>query len=85
MDFFTHFIIAVLFGNLFLKELSYEYIVFIGFIAIFPDLDIFIEPLKKVWHTYYILHRGASHSYITGIFIAGITGGLFSLLTGLSK
>ena len=82
MDFFTHFLIAVLVGNLLIKELNFQYIVFIGIMAIFPDLDIFIEPLKKFWHTYYILHRGASHSYFTGIFISAFAALLFSLFTG---
>ncbi len=82
MDFFTHFLVAVLVGNLLIKELNFQYVIFIGILAIFPDLDIFIEPLKKVWHTYYILHRGASHSYFTGIFISAIAAGIFSIITG---
>ncbi|MFX1479742.1 MAG: metal-dependent hydrolase [Promethearchaeota archaeon] len=82
MDFFTHFLIAVLVGNLLLKELNFSYIVFIGIMAIFPDLDIFVEPLKRIWHTYYILHRGASHSYFAGIFISAIAAAIFSFFTG---
>ena len=81
MDVFTHFVFGTLMYVLFLKEVTFEYIYLAMFFAILPDLDIFITPLKRIFKSNYLEHRGGSHSYIIGIIISIIVGIIYSLLT----
>jgi len=81
MDFFTHLVVGALTYILLLKEVTFEYIVLAMFFAILPDLDIFIMPLKKIFKSNYLEHRGGSHSYITGVIISFIASVIISILT----
>ena len=81
MDFFTHLVVGALTYILFLKEVTFEYIVLAMFFAILPDLDIFIMPLKKIFKSNYLEHRGGSHSYIIGVIISFIASVIISVLT----
>ena len=81
MDFFTHLVFGGLTYILFLKEVTFEYIILAMFFAVLPDLDIFIMPLKKIFKSNYLNHRGGSHSYITGVIISFIASIIISILT----
>ncbi len=81
MDFFTHIVFGALMYLLFLKEITYDYIVLAMFFAVLPDLDIFIMPLKKFFKSNYLEHRGGSHSYITGVIVSFVISIIISSLT----
>jgi len=81
MDFFTHIVFGGLIYILFLKEVTFEYIILAMFFAVLPDLDIFITPLKRVFKSTYLEHRGGSHSYIIGVMLSFIICSLISVLT----
>ncbi|KKK45747.1 MAG: hypothetical protein Lokiarch_07290 [Candidatus Lokiarchaeum sp. GC14_75] len=81
MDFFTHLVFGGLMYLLFLKEVTFEYVLLAMFFAILPDLDIFIMPLRKIFKSNYLEHRGGSHSYITGVIISFIISVVISVLT----
>ena len=81
MDFFTHLVFGALMYLLFLKEVTFDYLLLAMFFAILPDLDIFILPLKRIFNSNYLEHRSGSHSYIIGVILAGIIGAIYSILT----
>ncbi len=81
MDIFTHFVFGSLIYILFLKEVTLDYIYLAIFFSILPDLDIFITPLKRIFKSNYLEHRGGSHSYIIGIIISLILSIIYSILT----
>lgn len=81
MDLFTHLVFGTLMYTLFLKEVTFEYIFLAIFFSVLPDLDIFITPLKRIFKSKYLDHRGGSHSYIIGIIISVIGGIIYSALT----
>ncbi|MHA2430722.1 MAG: metal-dependent hydrolase [Promethearchaeota archaeon] len=81
MDLFTHLVFGALMYILFLKEVTFEFIFLAIFFSVLPDLDIFITPLKRIFKSKYLDHRGGSHSYIVGIIISVIVGSIYSALT----
>ena len=81
MDFFTHLIFGSLMYILFLKEVTFNYFFLAMFFAILPDLDIFISPLRRKFKSNYLEHRSGSHSYIIGIILSAIIGGIYSIIT----
>ncbi len=81
MDLFTHLVFGTLLYTFFLKDVTFEYIFLAIFFSILPDLDIFLTPLKRVFKSNYLEHRGGSHSYIIGIIISVIVGIIYSALT----
>jgi len=84
MDFVSHFFLGFLLGALTINTLGLDFYIFAAIMAIFPDFDVFLFPLLKKKKRYYLSHRGASHSYITGAIISAITGLIFCLITGKS-
>ena len=68
---------------LLLGKISPEAIIFLWIMAIFPDIDLFVDPLAKKRNLYFLSHKAASHSYIVGIIITGIIGALLSLWRGV--
>jgi len=82
MDFFSHLLIGVLTSIFSLKKFAPEFITFAGVMVILPDIDIFLHPLGRKY--YYLSHRCGFHSYIIAIFIAAVSGGIFSYITGYS-
>ncbi|MFX0033490.1 MAG: metal-dependent hydrolase [Candidatus Hodarchaeota archaeon] len=81
MDLFTHLVFGTLMYILFLKEVTFDYIFLAILMSVLPDLDIFITPLKRIFKSKYLEHRGGSHSYIIGIIISAIVGIIYSTLT----
>ncbi|MHA1933144.1 MAG: metal-dependent hydrolase [Promethearchaeota archaeon] len=81
MDFFTHLVFGALMYLLFLKEVTFDYLLLAMFFAILPDLDIFIFPLKRIFKSNYLDHRSGSHSYIIGVIITGFISSIYSILT----
>jgi membrane-bound metal-dependent hydrolase YbcI (DUF457 family) len=81
MDIFTHLVVGTLTYILFFKGVTFDYIGLAIFFSILPDLDILITPLKRIFKSNYLDHRGGSHSYIIGIMISMIGGIIYSLLT----
>ncbi len=77
MDLFTHLVVGALMYLLFMRDVTLDFLVIAVFFSVLPDLDVFLMPLKKIFHSKYFEHRGGSHSYIIGIIVAGIVSGLF--------
>ena len=80
MDFFTHLVFGAFMYLLALKDVTLVYLIPAIFCSILPDLDIFIQPLKKVFKSNYLEHRAGSHSYVVGIIISAIIGGIYSFI-----
>jgi len=80
MDIFTHSVFGALLYILFLKEVTFEFIHIAIFFSVLPDLDIFLTPLKRIFKSNYLEHRGGSHSYIIGIMVSAILSIVFSNL-----
>jgi len=55
-----------------------------SFMSMLPDFDVFLHPLSKKEESYYLSHRGGSHSYVMSLFVSLITSGVFFLITGKS-
>ncbi|MHA1987826.1 MAG: metal-dependent hydrolase [Promethearchaeota archaeon] len=83
MDIFTHILMGTLPCFLLLGKISPEAIILLWIMAIFPDVDIFIEPFTKKRNIYYLSHKAASHSYIIGIIITAIISVLVSFIRGV--
>ena len=83
MENFTHILMGTLPSFLLLGKISPEAIIFLWIMAIFPDIDIFVDPFAKKRDLYFLSHKAASHSYIIGILITGIIGALLSFLRGI--
>ena len=81
MDFFTHLVFGAVIYLLFLKEVTFDYLLIAMFFAILPDLDIFVMPFKRIFKSNYLEHRSGSHSYVIGVILAGIIGAIYSILT----
>ena len=84
MDIFTHSVFGALLYILFLKGVTFEYIAIAIFFSFLPDLDIFLFPLKRIFKSNYLEHRGGSHSYIVGITISAIFSVFFSVFSNKS-
>ena len=80
MDIFTHLVVGALMYLLFMRDVTLDYLAIAIFFSVLPDLDIFLMPLKRIFKSNYFEHRGGSHSYIIGIIVASIIGGLFSIV-----
>ncbi len=80
MDLFTHLVVGALMYLLFMRDVTLDFLAIAIFFSVLPDLDVFLMPLKRIFHSKYFEHRGGSHSYIIGVIIAGIIGGLFFIL-----
>ena len=65
---------------LFMRDVTLDFLAIAIFFSVLPDLDIFLMPLKRIFKSNYFEHRGGSHSYIIGIIVASIFGGLFFFL-----
>ena len=81
MDFFTHLVVGALMYLLFLKDTTLVFLIPAMFFSILPDLDIFIQPLKRIFHSNYLEHRAGSHSYVVGAAVSTIFGFIFALMT----
>jgi len=80
MDFFTHLVVGALMYLLFIRDVTFDFLFIAIFFSVLPDLDIFLMPLKRIFNSNYFEHRGGSHSYIIGIIVASIFGGLLFFL-----
>ena len=81
MDIFTHLVFGALIYDLFLREITFNYLILAIIFSILPDLDIFITPLKRKFKSNYLEHRSGSHSYIVGLILSTIICGTFSIIT----
>ncbi len=63
-----------------MRDITFEYLVIAIFFSGLPDLDIFLMPLKRIFKSNYLEHRGGSHSYVIGIIVASVIGVLISYL-----
>ena len=80
MDFFTHAVFGAFVYLMLLKDHTLYYLIPAMFFAILPDLDIFIQPLRRIFKSNYLEHRSGSHSYVIGIIISAIISGIYSLV-----
>ncbi len=80
MDLFTHLVVGALMYLLFMRDVTLDFLVIAIFFSVLPDLDVFLMPLKRIFKSNYFEHRGGSHSYIIGIIVASIFGGLLFVL-----
>ena len=81
MDLFTHLVVGALTYILFMRDISLDFLPIAIFFSVLPDLDIFLMPLKRIFKSNYLEHRGGSHSYIIGIIITSIIGGIYSIFS----
>ena len=81
MDFFTHFLIAVLISIFTLNMMPLSIVVYACIMAILPDFDIVLEPLKKIFKSNLLAHKGISHSFFYSALISAILGWIFSSIT----
>ena len=84
MDIFTHSVFGALLYILFLKDVTFDYIIIAIFFSFLPDLDIFLFPLKRIFKSNYLEHRGGSHSYIIGIIMSAILSIFFCIFRSKS-
>ncbi|MFX1385537.1 MAG: metal-dependent hydrolase, partial [Promethearchaeota archaeon] len=84
MDIFTHSVFGALLYILFLKEVTFEFFPIAILFSLLPDLDVFLIPLKRIFKSNYLEHRGGSHSYIIGIIISAILSIFFSIFRNRS-
>ncbi|MFX0155765.1 MAG: metal-dependent hydrolase [Candidatus Hodarchaeota archaeon] len=84
MDIFTHSAVGALLYILFLKDVTFEYIIIALFFSVLPDLDIFLFPLKRIFKSNYLDHRGGSHSYVIGVIVSAILSIFFSIFRNKS-
>ncbi|MFW9990289.1 MAG: metal-dependent hydrolase, partial [Candidatus Odinarchaeota archaeon] len=66
------------------KEVTYDFFFIAVLFSLLPDLDIFLVPLKRIFKSNYLEHRGGSHSYIIGIIISAISSIFFSIFRNKS-
>ncbi|MFX1499752.1 MAG: metal-dependent hydrolase [Promethearchaeota archaeon] len=84
MDIFTHSVFGALLYIFFLKDITFEFLPIAILFSLLPDLDIFLTPLKRIFKSNYLEHRGGSHSYIIGIIISAISSIFFSIFRNKS-
>lgn len=82
MDYFTHNLIGFLLSYFTLKSLGLPYIIFAGIMAILPDFDVFLEPIKNIRKSKLLSHKGISHSFFGAFIISALGGGIFSIIVG---
>ncbi|MFX1259660.1 MAG: metal-dependent hydrolase [Promethearchaeota archaeon] len=80
MDIFTHTIIGILAYFPLILTFSLEAIFFLVAMAIFPDIDLFFDPISRKYKLYYLFHRAGTHSYISGLLFTGIFSFIISIL-----
>ncbi|MBD3340522.1 MAG: hypothetical protein GF353_15545 [Candidatus Lokiarchaeota archaeon] len=80
MDFFTHLLIGALLSVFVVKPFGSEFILLAMFMAILPDLDVFLEFSKKIRSSLMLSHKGMSHSIFTGLALSAIVGFFLSTL-----
>ncbi|MBN1802267.1 MAG: metal-dependent hydrolase [Candidatus Lokiarchaeota archaeon] len=80
MDIFTHALFGGLLYLVFMKDVNLQFFFLAVFCVILPDLDIFLGPLKRVFKSKYLQHRGGSHSFVIGALISLVVGGVYSLI-----
>jgi len=80
MDIFTHTIIGILVYFPLILTLSSEAVLFLVAMAIFPDIDLFFEPISRKYKLYYLSHRAGTHSYVNGLLFTGIISLIISIL-----
>ncbi len=81
MDFFTHSVFGGLLYILFLKDVTFEYFFIALSFSVLPDIDMFFFPLKRIFKSNYLHHRGGSHSYIVGIIASAILSIFFCIFS----
>ena len=84
MDFLSHFFLGFLISATTVNTLGFEFFFYASLMSMLPDFDIFLHPISKKKESYFLSHRGGSHSYIMSLFISVITSGIFTLITGKS-
>ena len=72
MDIFTHLLMGTLACFILLGKVCPEAIILLWVMSVFPDLDVFLEPLQKIRKMYFLSHKAGSHSYIIGLIFTGI-------------
>ncbi|HEY0088621.1 MAG TPA: metal-dependent hydrolase [Candidatus Lokiarchaeia archaeon] len=81
MDFISHFFLGFLISALTVNFFGLNFFIFASIMSIVPDFDVFLHPLSKRKKNYFLSHRGGSHSYVIGLMISPIAGGIFYLVT----
>jgi membrane-bound metal-dependent hydrolase YbcI (DUF457 family) len=82
MDFFSHFIIAILFASYLLKGMDIVFFYYAVFMAILADLDVFLEIIPKFRNSQLLSHKGVSHSIVGAILISFFPSVLLFSLMG---
>ncbi len=80
MDIITHAVVGGLLYLFFMKDINLQFFFLAVFCVILPDLDIFLEPLKRLFKSKYLEHRGGSHSFVIGVLISLVVAGVYALI-----
>ena len=80
MDNFTHLLMGTLACFPLLGKISPLAIIFLWIMSVFPDLDVFLEPLQKIRKMYFLSHKAGSHSYVIGLLLTGFISLIISLV-----
>ena len=80
MDNFTHLLMGTLACFPLLGKISPVAIIFLWVMSVFPDLDVFLEPLQKIRKMYFLSHKAGSHSYFVGLLLTGLISLIISLI-----
>lgn len=81
MDIFSHLLIGTLACFKLLGKICPEAIILLWIMSVFPDLDVFLEPLQKIRKMYFLSHKAGSHSYIIGLIFTGIVSLIITIFS----
>ena len=84
MDNFTHLLMGTLACFPLLGKISPVAIILLWVMSVFPDLDVFLEPLQKIRKMYFLSHKAASHSYIVGLLLTGLISLIISIIGSIA-
>jgi len=80
MDFFSHFLLGLLLSALTLNTFDIWIVYFASVMAIFPDLDTFLDLIPKIKNSILFSHKGVSNSYFSALIVSTVVGFLSSII-----
>ncbi len=84
MDNFTHLLMGTLACFPLLGKISPLAIILLWIMSVFPDLDVFLEPLQKIRKMYFLSHKAGSHSYVVGLLLTGLISLIISIVNSVA-
>ncbi|MFX1498225.1 MAG: metal-dependent hydrolase [Promethearchaeota archaeon] len=81
MDIFTHFLMAIFISIYTLYFLPFSIVLYAVILAVIPDFDIILEPLRRIKKSNFLSHKGLSHSLFSAFAFSFITTIIFTIIT----